>query len=382
MKILITTDWYAPVINGVVTSVKNLESELRKHGHEVRILTLSRNRKTYEMDSVFYIGSLSVGLIYPNARMKSPIHSRYMKKLTLWKPDIIHSQCEFSTFLVARKIAKILGVPIVHTYHTVYEDYTHYFSPNKKLGKKAVARFSRWVSESCAAVIVPTAKVKDLLIKYKLSCPVQVVPTGICCEKFYAVDKRCGLALREELGFKKDDLVAVYLGRLAVEKNVEELILMHEKFPDARLKLLVVGDGPHGEALKTMVSKRGLDGKIFFTGMISPDRVGEYYKCADIFVSASTSETQGLTYVEALASGLPVICRRDKCLEEVVFSGQNGFLYITQDEYFSCINALLHDRQMLCKMSEQALAVSRNFSSEAFGNRILKVYQTVLGGGK
>lgn len=143
MKVLITTDWYYPVINGVVTSVQTLAAELKKRGNEVRILTLSRNHQSYREGGVYYAGSVGAGRIYPQARLKLPVSGKCIKELILWKPDIIHSQCEFSTFLMAKKIAKELQIPIVHTYHTVYEDYTHYFSPRKKWGRALVQNLTR-----------------------------------------------------------------------------------------------------------------------------------------------------------------------------------------------------------------------------------------------
>lgn len=139
MRVLITTDWYEPVINGVVTSVMNLSRQLRERGHEVKILTLSRTFHSYIEGDVVYAGSIGLGCIYPQARLKIPkAAGDYMEMLLEWKPDIVHSQCEFSTFFLAKRIASELHVPIVHTYHTVYEDYTHYFSPQKvcKDGRK------------------------------------------------------------------------------------------------------------------------------------------------------------------------------------------------------------------------------------------------------
>ena len=122
MKILITTDWYTPAVNGVVTSVLNLRRELEARGHEVRVLTLSQSPLSSRRDGVVRLGSISAGLIYPGARLRTALGSRYVRDILRWKPDIVHSQCEFSTFFLARKIAEHLDVPLVHTYHTIYED--------------------------------------------------------------------------------------------------------------------------------------------------------------------------------------------------------------------------------------------------------------------
>lgn len=154
MKILITTDWYKPVINGVVTSVLNLTEQLESRGHEVKVLTLSRNCHSYKEENVIYAGSVGMGKIYPQARVKIPVVAKeYMEELMQWHPDLIHSQCEFSTFFLAKKIAGELNIPIVHTYHTVYEDYTHYFSPQKAWGRSLVQMMTRKLSVQVDAMI-------------------------------------------------------------------------------------------------------------------------------------------------------------------------------------------------------------------------------------
>ena len=171
MKILITTDWYTPAVNGVVTSVKNLQRELERRGHEVRILTLSQSLHSWSRDGVTAIGSVNAGRIYPGARLRTAMAGRWVRELMDWRPDVIHSQCEFSTFFLARRIAEELDVPLVHTYHTVYEDYTHYFSPSVRWGRCAVAAFSRWVAAQVDGMIAPTGKVRGLLQGYGRSLP-------------------------------------------------------------------------------------------------------------------------------------------------------------------------------------------------------------------
>lgn len=158
MKILITTDWYKPAVNGVVTSVSNLADTLTALGHELRILTLANETRTRLEGNVIYIGSANAGYIYPNARFRVAAARRITGELIDWQPDIIHSQCEFSTFSLARKIARACDVPLVHTYHTVYEDYTNYFSPHVRLGKKMAEQFSKRIIAETDAVIAPSEK--------------------------------------------------------------------------------------------------------------------------------------------------------------------------------------------------------------------------------
>lgn len=158
MKILITSDWYKPVINGVVTSVENLKKGLEMAGHDVRILTLSGNVHSEIEDKVYYVGSINVGIVYPNARLKLAVPPKIIRSIMEWKPDVIHSQCEFSTFFIARHIACDCKIPLIHTYHTVYEDYTHYFFQNETVGKKVAKVLSKQILTDTHAVIAPSEK--------------------------------------------------------------------------------------------------------------------------------------------------------------------------------------------------------------------------------
>lgn len=132
MKILITTDRYAPAMNGAVTAVLNLRRELVNRGHEVRVLTLSQTAHSIYRNGVTFLGSVPAGLVYPGARLRTVLAGEQIRELLDRGPNLVHSQCEFGTFFPARRIVEALGIPPVHTCHTVYENYTHYFSPSVK----------------------------------------------------------------------------------------------------------------------------------------------------------------------------------------------------------------------------------------------------------
>jgi len=224
MKILITTDLYLPTLNGVVTSILNLKQELINRGHEVRILTLQQDQQVEEEENTYYIKSISAGKLYPQARIMRSIGNKQLKDIVIWRPDIIHSQCEFSTYFLAKIIARRVNAPIVHTYHTVYEDYTHYFSKSYIVGCNIVKLFSRIVLNHTESVIAPTDKVKTLLCNYKINKPIYTIPTGIDLKKcFIEMPLSKILDRKMQLGIPSDNLVLIYLGRLAKEKNVKEL---------------------------------------------------------------------------------------------------------------------------------------------------------------
>lgn len=379
MKILITSDWYAPVINGVVTSVKNLKYEMEKRGHEVRILTLSSKNNSYKNKNVYYIKSYDLGRIYPNARWVLPKKDRIIRELIEWKPDIVHSQCEFMTFSYAVKISERCHCPLLHTYHTIYEDYTHYFSPSKAMGRKAVTYFSRKILHQTDSVIVPTKKVEKILETYEIRKPVTVIPTGIEIEKFRKrVTKQEKKEWKKRLGIREEMQVLAAVGRLAKEKNLEELIEYFARIEDENLALLIVGGGPQKEELEQMAGQMQCADRIFFTGMVLRDEVPLYYQLGDVFVCASDSETQGLTYLEAMASGLPMLCRKDPCLDGVVADGINGFQYDSFEYFKAHLYWMLENEKRKKELGRRSLELAYGYSTVNFGNQAEHLYQKMI----
>lgn len=380
MKILITTDWYAPAINGVVTSVLNLQRELTAQGHDVKVLTLSRTLRSYRIGNVTYIGAVSAGKIYPGARLRTAPARHLLAALIQWCPDVIHSQCEFCTFLIARKVANATGAPLVHTYHTVYEDYTHYFSPSRKWGRQAIATFSRIILARTAAVIVPTEKVENLLLSYQVQQPIYVIPTGIDLSLFSNPPAPERLRqMKEKLGISEESFLLVYVGRMAEEKNVDTLLHCLASLRREDVSLLLVGNGPYRSMLEAEARELGIEKNVIFAGMVPPQEVPDYYHLGNLFVSASTSETQGLTYIEALSSGLPALCRRDPCLTGVIEDGVNGWQFRDPVEFRVYLNRFLESRKLRVEMSRQAVKLANeNFSAAAFADHVLEVYHQVI----
>jgi 1,2-diacylglycerol 3-alpha-glucosyltransferase len=377
MKILITSDWYAPVINGVVTSVLLLKKELEKLGHEVRVVTLSSTRHSYREGDVYYVGSVNASFVYPGARLKINRTRSLARELVEWGPEVVHSQCEFSTFHLACVISDRLGIPMVHTYHTVYEDYTHYFSPSVRLGKQVVTVFSRWVGRRTACIVAPSPKVERLLRAYGIKCRVEVIPTGVDLDIFDPAPDQAELQrLREHWRIPEDKTVLLYLGRMAREKGLEELIDYIADAGRDDCVLLLVGSGPNCQEVLDHAQERGLP--VIYTGMVPHDQVPLYYRLGDIFVTASTSETQGLTYFEALAAGLPVLCKKDPCVEGVVEDGVNGWQYETSADFGRYLGQFcLHPAQRDA-MSGAALDSAQRFSGAAFGRAAQELYQSLI----
>lgn len=379
MKILIATDWYKPIVNGVVTSVTNLESELLAKGHDVRILTLSNSLRSRKDGNVYYIKSVPADKLYPGARASIYLFGELYDDILKWSPDIIHTQAEFTTFMFAKRIVKALGIPHVHTYHTVYEDYTHYFSINEQIGKRTVAYLSRRLLDALDEVIVPTVKVKKLLEGYGVIPRISVIPSGIQLDSFYQkTDEKEQAELKKKLGIEPDKKVLVYVGRLAKEKNLDELLEFFKALKRDDMILLITGIGPYRDRLAELADEMDLSDKVRFVGLVEPITLHKYYKLGHIFVSCSTSETQGLTYIEALACGVPPICRRDLALEGVIIDGINGYQYDTFEEFKLRVEELLSDDIKRLEMSGRAIENSLGYSTMIFADRVEELYSRVL----
>lgn len=373
MKILITSDWYWPVVNGVVRSVMNLIEYLEAAGHDVRVLTLSNTTKSYQDGKVYYVGSLSAAKIYPQARVTNLLAASHLKEIKEWAPDVIHSQCEFSTFIMAKRIASDIDIPVVHTYHTVYEDYTHYFIPSKRAGKKLVSVASKTLASFCDRIIVPTYKTKKLLLTYGIyDGMIDIIPTGINIPELY--DKKL---LRKSLGIDEDAKVLLYLGRLGAEKNIQEIMAYYDRLKDDSIKLFIVGGGPYLKTLKEDAEK--ISKEVVFTGMVDSNSVNRYYQAADIFTTASTSETQGLTYYEALANGTIALCRDDSVLDGVIKNGFNGFKYVDFQGFKKFVDRVFSDRETKELLEANARSYAQeHFSKEGFGEKCLASYMQAI----
>lgn len=384
MKVLITTDLFTVRTNGVVTSTHNLIEELERRGHEVRVITISPDRKSRKENNVYYIKGVSMEWVYAGIRMAVGRASKYVKEIVEWKPDIIHSQCEWFTMKFAKRISKKTGAPIIHTYHTLYEDYVGYAVPFKRFGRWYVRNIlTKSNLKKMFAIIAPTVKVRDNLIeRCKVKNRVEVIPSGISLDKHKI--KLTEEELREgraKYGLTDDNFVLINLGRLGTEKNLEEVVeyfaKVSEKHSGARL--FIVGGGPARESLDKLVADLGLVGRVVFAGMVDPDEVARYYQLGDLFVCASTSETQGLTYIEAAANNLPLLCRDDPCYEGVMEDGKNGFRYTTFEEYEKHLDFIISNPEWREKARIRSGEISARFDRTVFGASVEALYMEALG---
>lgn len=388
MRIGIFTDTYPPYINGVSTSIVSLEKALKAKGHEVYIVTVNSENLTYKYeddDHIIRIPGIPTGIY--DYRLTGIYPLRAINKIKKWNLDIIHSHTEFGVGTFARIIAKQFNIPLVHTYHTMYEDYVHYITKGyfDKSSKKLAEYFTKFYCDKTAKeLIVPSKKTYDLFKeKYKVNKTIHIVPTGIDVEKFYIENqnKKELELLKRELKFKKDDFIITYVGRLAEEKNIEFLINNHTKL-NKKCKLMIVGNGPDLEKFKEMVKKLDLEDKVIFTGAVPHYEIASYYAISNIFVTASVTETQGLTVIEAMAASIPVVCADDESFKDAVIDGLNGKVFKNDKEYVNAIENLYKNKEQYKVMCKQARVTAESHSLKYYAEKILDVYNITINGSK
>ena len=230
-------------------------------------------------------------------------------------------------------------------------------------------------------IIVPTRKVEVTLLGYGMDNKICVVPSGISLEQHkQRISPEERIRKRKALGISEDQPVLINLGRLGTQKNLEELLTFFSAAlaKNENMDFLIVGDGPAKEQLQKLAADLGISDRVIFTGMVNPSEVQDYYQLGDIFVSASTSETQGLTYIEAAANGLPLLCRQDLCLKDVIAQGENGYEYTSEQEFLDAIQMVVGDPDWRVAAGKRSEEIAASFNKEAFGTAMEEIYKSVL----
>lgn len=332
MNIGLFTDTYFPQNSGVATSIKTLKDALEAQGHNVFIFTTTDphlEKGTVE-PNIFRFSSIPF-ISFTDRRIAFRGLFEATKVAKEVKLDIVHTQTEFALGTIGKYVAHQLKIPAVHTYHTMYEDYLHYVLNGHLLKPYHVKQFTKAYLKNMDGVIAPSKRVESLLTRYGVTIPIRVIPTGVDIKSLNGTKKR---DIRKELGIDPDTFVLLNLSRIAAEKKIDRILNIMpeiiEKYP--KTKLIIAGDGPDVEPLKDQVARLTLEDYVIFTGNIDHDDVGNYYRMADLFVSASDTETQGLTYIEALASGTKCVVYDTDYTEHVFNSSEFGQVFTTQKE--------------------------------------------------
>ena len=387
MRIGVFTDTYPPFINGVSTSIQMLVNSLRKKGHKVFIVTVNPDDLSYKLEDkerILRIPGIPTGIYDYRLTTLYPIKA--VNIIKNWNLDVIHTHTEFGIGTFARVIGKQFDIPVVHTYHTMYEDYIHYITKGyfDAPGKKIVEYLTKfYCDKTIEELIVPTKKTYDLFKeKYKYDRNVHIIPTGIEIERFYKekIDISKINNKKTELGITSDDLVVLFVGRVASEKSIDFLINNHISLlkNNKNAKLLIVGDGPDLEEYKKLTKKLKIENNVIFTGKVPWVDIPLYYNIADIFVTASHTETQGLTVIEAMAASVPVVALDDESFRNTVIDGLTGYLFKNKKEYVNKMIELINDKENRINMGNQGRINSESYSSKYFAERVLHVYKLAI----
>ena len=387
MRIGLFSDAYLPDINGVVSSIATLKAALEKLGHTVFVVSNHNgiNVKYDAENHILRLPGLEVKKFY-GYKMSNPIQLRgeeYIRKMDL---DVIHVHTEMGIGLFARRMAKKYNIPLVYTYHTLYEDYLHYVNPKDfqtvdQAGRRVVRYLSKLAGHGPMAVIAPSNKTKKALQSYGVKMPIYIVPTGIDLSDFLKknLDAEKIQAVRQSLGLSDEAHTVVFVGRIAKEKCIEMPIEALSKVKDDNLHLIIVGGGTDLKFYQNEAKELGIEERVHFVGKIPREEIPYYYSAFDCFVSASLSETQGMTYLEALASGLMVFGRRDEVLDGLVEEGKTGYYFDDAQELAAKLDAYF----TLPKAQREAhvldcVAKTEQYNTELFAQKVLAVYQQAI----
>lgn len=372
MKIGMFTDTYFPQLSGVSTSIKLLTNELRARGHEVVIFTTTDPNAEPEPD-VVRISSIPF-MSFSDRRIAYKGFDRCLKVARSMKLDVVHTHTEFSMGLAGKYVANRLQIPNIHTYHTMYENYTHYILDGMLVQASHVKLISRQYCNLSTAVIAPSELTRDTLLSYGIKVPIRVIATGVNIPTYHP---QAAHDLRKELGFTDQDRVILSLSRLSKEKNIQQVLEAYQilKDQDPRLQLVVAGDGPERENLENYSRRHQLNGR--FVGFVDHEEVWRYYQMADLYLNASESESQGLTYLEAIVNRCPIIAKRNDYLTGILTEEAFGRLF-TEDY---SIEEAAQDFMLAMDQGKIATIDTNNLytiSVEKFGDQVLDYYQEVI----
>lgn len=377
MNIGIFTDTYFPQISGVATSIKTLKDALEEQGHNVFIFTTTDphvKKGTIEAN-VFRFSSVPF-ISFTDRRVAFRGFFEATKVAREVKLDIVHTQTEFALGMIGKYVAHQLKIPAIHTYHTMYEDYLHYVLNGHLLRPYHVKQFTNVYLKNMDGVIAPSKRVEALLRRYSVSIPMRVIPTGVDIK---SLSKPATHDVRHELGIAPDVPVLLTLSRIAGEKKINRILNVMPEIVDEfpNVQLVIAGDGPDVEILQEQVERLTLEDNVLFVGDVPHDDVGAFYKMANLFVSASDTETQGLTYIEALAAGTKCVVYDTEYTENVFDDPCFGKVFIRPSEMRDAILSYLREDQTEIP-PDKLKAKMNQISAERFATEVHKFYQEVI----
>lgn len=387
MRIALFTDTYLPDINGVVSSVELLRKKLEDKGHEAYVVcTYSGFLKIRKEGRIIYLPGIELKGLY-GYKATSPAHFLFLEELESYHFDLIHVHTEFGVGIFAGIAAKHLQIPLVRTYHTTYEGYTHYINFMNSatldmMAKKVVSFLSKQYGNGCIRLVSPSQKTADMLRGYGIKTPIEIIPTGIELARFATEKNQQKIReIRQECQLGAKDKLFLFVGRVAAEKSIDMLLDGVQQLCKKRhdFKLLIVGSGPQEQDLLKIAQKKEITDFVIFAGKKPFAEIPHYYHAADAFLSASTTETQGMTYIEAFASGLPVFAHVDEVLEDLIQENKNGYYFSNAEELAAKLNAFYAlSSEEYSEMKKTARATASIYDADTFVMKMLHLYREAI----
>lgn len=368
MRIAFFTDTYEPQINGVVTSIRALEKQLRKSGQEVHIFCPAPEQES-EREFIHTIKSVKFWA-YPEYRMTIP-SLKIISKLRKMQPDVIHIQTPMLAGLLGLAAGRILKKPVIATYPTLLTAYHGYVFGRlpERIGKKIVIKYTKWFYNKVDAIIVPTSPIKKILESHGIEKKIIVLPNGLEIGNYRRIRKIGKIPL------------LVHVGRLCKEKQIDVVIRAFKKVLEKKeCRLVITSDGPDRQRLKALVKSLGLRGKVSFTGYISDSAIKTLFKKADALVYASETETQGLVVLESMMFGCPVIVPRSLGFKDAVKNNFNGFSYhpVNEETLSKHILALIGNDKLRRKFIMNGYRMLKTFDAKTTTKKLLDIYKSLL----
>jgi len=386
MNIVLFSDTFYPEVNGVATSVYSLFLLLNKKGHNCYVVTTTSEKHVIFKDNIIRIPGLTLKALYgyKAAFLYNRRVYKFLKKLNI---DLIHVNTEYGIGIFARIVSKKLNIPLVYTYHTMYEDYTYYITKGHfDRGAKWLAReITRGNIFESVEVIAPSEKTKTYLRALGIEKYINVVPTGFDLNRFSYKDE-----YKEEIDFIKNKYnlnnkkILLCLGRLAHEKSFDVILKCYKEYissytEDKDSIILFVGDGPNKSELEELSKTLNIENRVLFIGKVDLEKVPLYYNLAHLFLNASISETQGLTFMEAMAAKLIILCRFDNNLINVIKDNETGFFFENEVDFKDKLHYILSlKEEELNKIKKTARESINIYSEDSFYDNIIKVYERAI----
>lgn len=376
MRIAYYTETYLPNMDGVVRSIMHSRNQLEQLGDDVYIFTCGTKESIQSNNDshVFYYDSIPFKP-YPNYRFAiNPYPSSAI--IDSRKIELVHSHGMGTMGIAAMRIARKRRLPFAGSFHSLIQYATHYISNSraiKNIAKRIAWKYLRWYYNKCDVIIVPSRTIESLL-KQRGFANLRVVSNGIDVNKFKLAE-----ANRAEFGLSENDVAFLFVGRLVLEKNLDVVIRaakrVAKKVPNA--KFVIAGEGPAEDYYKRLASELKVNKRFNFLGFVHESRIASLYKCADVFVFPSKFETQGLSGIEAMASGLPVCGADYLAIGEIIKPNSNGMLF-DPDDPADCAEKIIETYENRAKLSRGALRCSSRYSIEKTTADLREVYSTLL----